>query len=116
MDECDRALYRAIEDDSAAELDRLLAAGVRPVYHGDGWSPLHHAVDAESDFALQAGAESDLRLVGPLIGAGAEVNALWTRSDGRMVTHLDIALDYRNELVVGALRAAGGRRAVELSV
>lgn len=74
----------AIEHDDPARLVRLLRCGVAPVYRDqdDGWSPLHHAVDVEADFSHEAGTSRDLRLVRPLIDAGAEVNAVWTSPGG----------------------------------
>jgi hypothetical protein len=36
-----------------------------------GWTPLLHAVDAESDYSNQTGTPMDLRLLGPIVAAAA---------------------------------------------
>jgi ankyrin repeat protein len=108
----DSPLYGAIEHDDPEHLRQLLASGVEPRYvdFPSGWSPLHHAVDCEGDYRNQASLEADLRLVRPLLDAGADVNA--TTDDAR--TPLDVAYGYEHQLAIDALRAAGGKRGGEL--
>jgi ankyrin repeat protein len=113
VDPRDRALYLAIEQDQSDELRDLLDGGTPPTYIGEVWTPLHHAVDAESDFHTQTGVVPDLRLVRLLLDAGAEVNAV-SNVDGRCVTPLDIAFDYANEAAIDAIMTHGGRRAADI--
>ncbi len=111
VDPSDLSLYQAIENDDPATLRRLLSSGTRPVYVDPGWSPLHHAVDAESDFRRQAGSPLDLRLIAPLIEAGADINALTQWAGRPQQTPLDFATDYQNDAAIAAITNAGGRRA-----
>lgn len=104
------ALCDACEFDHPAAIQLLLDLGadVNASMH-DGWTPLHHAIDAEGDFRSQAGTACDMRLIGPLLQGGANVNAVCR---GR--TPLDSALGYEHELAIAALRQRGGLRAAEL--
>jgi ankyrin repeat protein len=103
-------LWNAIEHDRADDLRALLRDERKPAYgSGDGWSPLHHAVDAEADCHNQTGRPLDLRLVQPLLDARAHVNAVWTDEHGRRSTPLDIATDYGFTAAVEVLRRAGER-------
>jgi Domain of unknown function (DUF4259) len=95
-------MYDAIERDDPAALQRLLAEGAQPPYHGENWSPLHHAVDAESDFRNQADTPPDLRRIGPLIATGADVNALSRMGRGEPYTPLDLAITCINHAAIEA--------------
>jgi hypothetical protein len=108
-------LWLAIEHDRPDELRDLLVAGRRPEYDaGDGWSPLHHAVDVEGDGHSQAGAPLDLRLVAPLLAAGAEVNVIYVDERRRSSTPIDLAREYQHDPAVEAITTAGGLSAGEV--
>jgi ankyrin repeat protein len=113
----DIALYAVIEHDDPDGLRKLLASGAQPRYVGrsgaHGWTPLHHAVDCEGDYHNQANTPHDLRLIRPLLDAGAEVNAVY-EGNGERRTPLDLAATYLHEPAVEAIRAAGGKRGIDL--
>ena len=111
-------LWAAIEHDDPEELVLLLGTGVAPIYRGQdsGWSPIHHAVDVEADSSHQAGTPRDLRLIRPLVVAGADVNAVWIAPGGTPKTPLDIAYDYLYEDAAAFIREAGGLSARDLGV
>jgi ankyrin repeat protein len=102
-------LWLAIEHDRPDDLRRLLASGRSPTYDDPrGWSPLHHAVDIEGDAHNQVNADLDLRLVGPLLDAHADVNAIYTDAAGRRETPWDLAAVYRHVPAQDAIEAKGG--------
>lgn len=107
IDPRDVELWAAIEHDNPQQLRALLVSGVAPSYHrADGWTPLHHAVDCEADFSQQSDAPRDLRLVQPLVDAGADVHAVWVNDSGEHKTALDIAKDYGYEAAIEVLSRA----------
>jgi hypothetical protein len=115
VDERDLDLWWCIEDDRPAELRRMLAAGRAPVYHHfpDGWTPLHHAIDVEGDFHVQSNGRGrlDLRLVGPLLEAGADTRAVWrSETGGPPKTPLLIARDYLHVTAIEAILRASTDR------
>ena len=63
-----------------------------------GWTALHHAVDAEGDLAAQAGKPLDLRLIQPLLGAGADATVTYNGE-----TALDIARMYGHRFAAEAI-------------
>ena len=104
IDDRDVDLWDAIEFDKPTKLRRLLASGLAPTYHlTDGWSPLHHAIDCESDSHNQVGEPLDLRLIAPLLAAGADVHARWEPSGRAAKTPLDIAVGFNNRAAIDAI-------------
>jgi hypothetical protein len=70
------ALNYAIEEDHADVVACLVHAGADVNWSSQshvGWTPLLHAVDAESDSANQTGSPMDLRLISPIL-AGAAID------------------------------------------
>lgn len=91
----------AIEHDHPEVLVFLLSAGADPnTATSTGWTALHHAVDCEADYAHQAGTPLDLRLIGPLLRAGANPH---TSTIGEPRTPIDVARHYLYEEAVRAM-------------
>jgi hypothetical protein len=111
FDARDLLLWNCIENGDGPALEALLATGIALIYHfEDGWSPLHHAVDVESDAHSQVGKPRDLRVIAPLLAHGVEVNALRYRGEtASPTTPLDLAETYGNDVAAHAIRRAGGR-------
>ena len=111
LDSRDSRLWNCIEDGDGPALEELLATGISLTYHfDDGWAPLHHAVDVESDAYSQVREPRDLRVIAPLLARGVDVNALCYRSETASPrTPLDVAETYGNEIAADAIRRAGGR-------
>jgi ankyrin repeat protein len=96
------SLNFAIEHDHPEMLVFLLSAGADPnTATSDGWTALHHAVDCEADYSHQAGTPLDLRLIGPLLRAGANPQAS-TLGD-QPCTPIDVARRYLYEEAVRAM-------------
>src|SRR3954469_1359578 len=75
----------AAENDQVDSIRILLEAGADPSYAtADGWTALHHAVDSECDAQSNGVEPATGRLVGPLVVAGADPDALWQDSAGRV--------------------------------
>lgn len=69
------------EHDRVLLLQLLLDAGADPNYAlSDGWTALHHAVDSEWDAESNGVAVADGHLVRPLVAAGADPDAVCSRS------------------------------------
>ena len=88
-------LNEAVEQGHSAIVERLIRAGA-DVNHRtpDGWTPLHHAVDAEADAFLQVGKPRDLAVIRLLLQAGADPHAKWERAGRPSETPLDMARQY----------------------
>ena len=99
------ALMLAAEHDQPQVLEVLLAAGADPRHASpNGWTALHHAVDAECDAESQGAGPATGRLVAPLIAAGANPDAIWSDAASKEVSPRAIAFRYGNEVVASALR------------
>ena len=99
------ALMLAAEYDQPSIMALLLELGAHPdVCRDDGWTALHHAVDAECDAEVQGGPVVDGRLIRVLLAARASPDCVWQSPDGPK-TPRDIALDYRSIEAVALLLA-----------
>lgn len=87
-------LMLAIEHRKYRVVEALLEAGA-DVNHAtaDGWTALHHAVDAEADGAAQTGEPPDVAIVELLLRAGADPSAVY-RSPTGDETPGDLARQY----------------------
>ena len=114
-------LEDAIENDEPDAVRRLLAEGAPLRYNVErhsrrgwaeqGWTPLHHAIDVEGDARNQRGIPCDMRLIAPVLEAGADVNAVWIRgSSSGPRTPLDMALDYEHDRAIAELSRRGATR------
>jgi ankyrin repeat protein len=96
----DPPLHQAIEHQRVEIVRRLIAAGAAVNRDpGDGWTPLAHAVDIESDAASQAGVPPEAvstELVELLLAAGAVPT-------GRV---FELATAYRNDKALALLEQA----------
>lgn len=102
------ALMAAVEHDQVEILRLLLQQGADVNYATvTGWTALHHAVDLEVDSCNQGGPPPDLRLVRPLLEAGARVDVAW-HSDRGPRTPIEMARGYRWQQGVDAMQAAVG--------
>ncbi len=99
----------AAEYDAPTVIDVLLKAGADVnLATSSGWTALHHAVDLECDAKGQAGPAADFRLVGPLLHAGADVEAVWNPARGPE-TSIRLAAGYGWEAGRHAMSAVAGR-------
>jgi ankyrin repeat protein len=97
------ALNYAIEEDHADVVACLVHAGADVNWSSQshvGWTPLLHAVDAESDSANQTGSPMDLRLISPIL-AGAAIDL--TVADYSGTTALDMARQYGHVAAIEAI-------------
>lgn len=100
------ALCFACEHDQPQVLVALIEAGADVNWRSEqGWTALHHAVDAEGDLAAQAGKPLDLRLIQPLLDAGADATVTYNGD-----TALDVARVYGHRLAVEAILDRAGRK------
>jgi ankyrin repeat protein len=97
-------LMLAAENDQADSMRVLLGAGADPNYaKSDGWTALHHAVDAECDAESNGVQPASGRLVALLVAAGADPDAMWQGSATRDQSPRTMATRYGYEVVVSAL-------------
>ena len=97
-------LMFAAENDQLDSMKTLLAAGADPRYAmADGWTALHHAVDADCS-AQSTGVEPATgRLVALLVAAGADPDAMWQDTASRHESPRMMAARYGYEAVLTAL-------------
>ena len=89
-------LMLAAENLQAEALEVLLALGADPRFsRPDGWTALHHAVDAECDGEKQTGQAAERRMVRTLIAAGADPDAPWASGGGAAQSPREMAVRYR---------------------
>lgn len=96
------ALDFAIEHDHPELIRALIDRGAAVnIDRPHGWTLLHHAVSCECDFHEQAGRALDLRLIEPLVRAGADARATCSL-DGwqRYPTPIDLAKYYQHQAAV----------------
>ncbi|MEV5846353.1 ankyrin repeat domain-containing protein [Streptomyces sp. NPDC051985] len=92
--------HQAVEDEDAATLAQLLAAGVDPDEVCDNMTLLTHAIDTEGDVALQSGSPLTVHTTAVLLAFGADPQL--RDPDGQ--TPMDLAVHYGHDLAVELLQ------------
>ncbi len=101
--------HRAVEQEDAEALARLLAAGSDPDEVFSNMTLLTHAIDAEGDGPLQSGQPLTVHTTAVLLAFGADPEL--ADPDGR--TPMDMANHYGHDLAVNLLQAHISRRAAD---
>ncbi|WP_191871661.1 ankyrin repeat domain-containing protein [Streptomyces filipinensis] len=99
--------HRAVEQEDAKILDRLLATGSNPDEVFGNMTLLTHAIDAEGDGCLQSGQPLTVHTTAVLLAFGADPEL--ADPEGR--TPMDMANRYGHDLAVKLLQAHISRRA-----
>lgn len=101
------AIFCAIEQHNVPIIEYLLQHGADVnANSGNGWTPLHAAVDIEGDGALQRHREPTAAVTGLLLNYGADP----TREDSSGRTALDIAKHYEHQAAIRVLEKALGTK------
>ncbi|MFF9780150.1 ankyrin repeat domain-containing protein [Streptomyces sp. NPDC013978] len=99
--------HRAVEQEDAEALARLLAAGSDPDEVCGNVTLLTHAIDVEGDGALQSGQALTVHTTAVLLAMGADPEL----ADPDGGTPIDVADHYGHDLAMKLLQAHISRRA-----
>ncbi|MFI8895463.1 ankyrin repeat domain-containing protein [Streptomyces paradoxus] len=101
--------HRAVEQEDAEALARLLAAGSDPDEVFSNMTLLTHAIDVEGDGSLQSGQPLTVHTTAVLLAFGADPELV--DPDGRTPIHM--AHHYGHDLAMKLLQAHISRRAAD---